>query len=421
MDLFVYIAVSFTAIVIVSPRHMDSAAFLKATKESDVRAHFLRLKDEEKNDRVNEEANVIEEANEMDNAYRDGDEEGYGHANEMDKEVGGIANKINGNANEMDEYLNETSEEANKIDRNAKRMEQDANDEADGDANEETNEKANTDENAGECGKKGSALPLSGSRITDVTEASYGEFPWQVSLRFGRYGHICGGTLIGNQYVLCAAYCFVQTDNANAYTVRVGEHSLTELDGAQNDFAVAEVHVHDRYNQFKTFNNDIALLKLRSPVDFSGPYAGPACLPTAGKDYRGSQNCIFSGWGLQSVRQGVRQSQTHSDRLQKVTGRIWGAPELLRQYGQHPDHVVGFGEPDRWSACNGDSGGPLVCVNGSGAYDVVGVFSLGPETCSGKPGVFTEVSAYRDWLSAKSGGSIPAPAPAPAPARHQIE
>ena len=43
----------------------------------------------------------------------------------------------------------------------------------------------------------------------------------------------------------------------------------------------------------------------------------------------------------------------------------------------------------------GDSGGPLVCNNGSGAYDVIGVVSFGPGTCSGKPGVFTEVSAYR--------------------------
>merc|ERR1712198_619166 len=78
-------------------------------------------------------------------------------------------------------------------------------------------------------------------------------------------------------------------------------------------------------------------------------------------------------------------------------GRIWGARELLRQYYQLPDHVVGFGEPGRWSACMGDSGGPLVCNNGFGAYDVIGIVSFGHGTCSGKPGVFTEVSQYRGW------------------------
>merc|ERR1719383_1021901 len=130
-------------------------------------------------------------------------------------------------------------------------------------------------------------------------------------------------------------------------------------------------------------------MKLAQPVDFSGPYAGPACMPAAGKDYRGAQNCMLSGWGLVK-----RYPQTLADRLQKVTGKIWGARELLRQYWSLPDYVVGFGEPSQgWSACMGDSGGPLVCPNGSG-------------TCSGKPGVFTEVSQYRGWLSAKSNGAI---------------
>jgi len=248
-----------------------------------------------------------------------------------------------------------------------------------------------------QCGKKGS-----GSRIINGVDAGHGEFPWQISLRFGRYGHICGGTLIGNQYVLCAAHCFGQTKNPNSYTVRVGEWYLKRGDGTEKDHAVAEVHVHERYNWPKQFNNDIAIMKLKTPVDFSGPYAGPACMPAAGKDYRGHQNCMLSGWGLVK-----RWPQTLADRLQKVTGKIWTARDLLRQYYSLPDHVVGFGEPSKgWSACMGDSGGPLICPNGSGAYDVIGVVSFGPGTCSGKPGVFTEVSAYRDWLSAKSGGAI---------------
>merc|ERR1712221_48064 len=196
-----------------------------------------------------------------------------------------------------------------------------------------------------QCGKKGS-----GSRIINGVDAGHGEFPWQISLRFGRYGHICGGTLIGHQYVLCAAHCFGQTKNPAAYTVRVGEWYLKRGDGTEKDFRVSEVHVHESYNRPKQFNNDIALMKLATPVDFSGPYAGPACLAPAGKYYRGTQNCMLSGWGLVK-----RYPQTLADRLQKVTGRIWGARELLRQYWSLPDHVVGFGEPSKgWSACMGD-------------------------------------------------------------------
>ena len=43
------------------------------------------------------------------------------------------------------------------------------------------------------CGMKGGER-----RIINGVDAGHGEFPWQISLRFGRYGHICGGTLIGN-------------------------------------------------------------------------------------------------------------------------------------------------------------------------------------------------------------------------------
>merc|ERR1711890_129940 len=142
------------------------------------------------------------------------------------------------------------------------------------------------------CGKKGS-----GSRIINGVDAGHGEFPWQISLRFGRYGHICGGTLIGKQHVLCAAHCFGQTKNPNSYTVRVGEWHLKRRDGSEEDHAVSEVHVHERYNYPKQFNNDIAIMKLKNPVDLSGPYAGLACMPAAGKDYRGHSECQLSGWG----------------------------------------------------------------------------------------------------------------------------
>merc|ERR1712042_250609 len=73
---------------------------------------------------------------------------------------------------------------------------------------------------------------------------------------------------------------------------------MGQQDGTEKDHAVSEVHVHERYNSPKQFNNDIALMKLAKPVDFSGPYAGPACLPPAGKDYQMTWNCFMTGWGL---------------------------------------------------------------------------------------------------------------------------
>merc|ERR1711911_163703 len=84
------------------------------------------------------------------------------------------------------------------------------------------------------CGKKGS-----GSRIINGVDAGHGEFPWQISLRFRSYGHICGGTLLNNQYVLCAAHCFGQSKRPSDYKVRVGEWYLKNSDGTEVDHKVS--------------------------------------------------------------------------------------------------------------------------------------------------------------------------------------
>ena len=55
-----------------------------------------------------------------------------------------------------------------------------------------------------------------------------------------------------------------------------------EDDGTEEDFSIAELHIHEdfgspykkQYPHYFHFNNDIALVKLTKPVDFSGPYAG---------------------------------------------------------------------------------------------------------------------------------------------------
>jgi len=254
------------------------------------------------------------------------------------------------------------------------------------------------------CGKKGD-----GSRIVNGKDAGHGEFPWQISLRVlgDNEHHICGGTLIANQWVLCAAHCFSGKMNPDpsGYKVRVGEWFLKQDDGTEKDISISNIWVHEGYNDGPAFNNDISLFKLSEPVDFSGPYAGTACLPAIGKDYRGTQDCMLSGWGLIK-----RKPKTRANQLQKIDGMIWAQRKLERAYWtlDLPDHVIGFGDlKHHWSSCMGDSGGPLVCPNGSGAYDVVGVVSFGPDSCSGKkPGVYTEVSAYREWISQKSGGAI---------------
>ena len=64
--------------------------------------------------------------------------------------------------------------------------------------------------------------------------------------------------------------------------VRVGEWHLEKDDDTEIDFAVSQVHIHENYGSPKRFSNDIALIELAEPVDFSSPYAGQSTVEIFG-------------------------------------------------------------------------------------------------------------------------------------------
>ena len=67
------------------------------------------------------------------------------------------------------------------------------------------------------CGNK----PF-GSRIVGGEEASPNSWPWQVSLRYnGR--HICGASLLNEDWVLSAAHCVDHSSDPNRYTLALGK------------------------------------------------------------------------------------------------------------------------------------------------------------------------------------------------------
>ena len=68
------------------------------------------------------------------------------------------------------------------------------------------------------------------SRVVGGENASKHSWPWQVSLRVfyrGNLAHICGGSLIDNEWVVTASHCVVNMDDTvnkpDLFTVVVGE------------------------------------------------------------------------------------------------------------------------------------------------------------------------------------------------------
>ena len=69
------------------------------------------------------------------------------------------------------------------------------------------------------CGKK----PFS-ARVVNGENAAPHAWPWQISLRVnGR--HICGGSLIKNDWVVTAAHCVYRNPRPSGYTVVVGRYN----------------------------------------------------------------------------------------------------------------------------------------------------------------------------------------------------
>lgn len=65
------------------------------------------------------------------------------------------------------------------------------------------------------------------------------------------------------------------------FQVLLGAHNVTSKDGTK--VGLKNAWVHKGFDIF-TFNNDIAVLELKNPVEFS-PKISAVCLPETGKNF----------------------------------------------------------------------------------------------------------------------------------------
>lgn len=120
---------------------------------------------------------------------------------------------------------------------------------------------------------------------------------WIVSLRLhGK--HFCGGTILNERFIITAAHCLMEEMNVTSnLTICAGIDHLEDV--CSQTLLVANVTVHHGYAR-KTFVNDIALLQLATPIDFSDPFVGRICLPntTHPEEYPATGTYVVAaGWG----------------------------------------------------------------------------------------------------------------------------
>ncbi|XP_072042750.1 trypsin-1-like [Amphiura filiformis] len=254
------------------------------------------------------------------------------------------------------------------------------------------------------CGKQ-SIVPVL-PYIVGGTEAVKGSWPWQANLRAESkwnptgYYQFCGGTLINNQWILTAGHCWFGTkerDLPEKYRIGLGFH---HADG-DGDEDVGELHIvsklfmHEGYND-NTLANDIALLKLASPVTFND-HISPACLPSAPVQSACTTDSIITGWGdtedPNNVPDYLQQVQVPYIPTETCNQRTWYNGEVF-------DEMFCAGYADGGvDTCQGDSGGPLVCKEADGNYYVHGITSWGYGCADPRnPGVYTRTAYFRAWI-----------------------
>ncbi|KAM4616005.1 tissue-type plasminogen activator [Polymixia lowei] len=246
------------------------------------------------------------------------------------------------------------------------------------------------------------AFRMFGGRESDITEQ-----PWQAAInvyrpRHKKHLHLCGGILIDSCWVLSAAHCFEEGYEPSELQVVLGRTFRKQNSTSEQIFEVENFWVHKKFNA-ETFDNDIALLKLKSDIGIcavNAPEVLPACLPEPGLVLPDWTECEISGYGKDK-----EFSAEYSERVKRGYVRLWPqercVPDVLSGRTITTNMLCAGDTRGLDDACKGDSGGPLVCSS-NGRMTLMGVISWG-DGCGqkDKPGVYTRVTHYIDWINGK--------------------
>ncbi|KAF1479216.1 Transmembrane protease serine 11E, partial [Eudyptes chrysocome] len=250
------------------------------------------------------------------------------------------------------------------------------------------------------CGIRRQTFSFTGvERIIGGQRARDGEWPWQASIQLDGT-HRCGASVISNKWLVTAAHCFRGARDPRRWTASFG---ILLRPPKQKKF-IRRIIIHERYSNF-VFDHeyDVAVVELASAIEFTSDVHS-VCLPEASHVFPENTSCFVTGWGaLENDGECYSVNQLRQAEVKIISTAICNRRQVYGGAVTPGMLCAGYLE-GQVDACQGDSGGPLVHANSRGIWYLVGIVSWGDECGKpNKPGVYTRVTYYRNWINSKTG------------------
>lgn len=240
------------------------------------------------------------------------------------------------------------------------------------------------------------------TRIFNGFNSTRGQFSHQALLLISLEKHrstVCGGSLISNHWILTAASCVYQIRSIEVHLGAFKTNHFREEGRIIRYAYPSSITVYPYYVSDLALN-DIALLRLEEPVEFSDNIQ-PIALPKSGEYYHDAQ-AIASGFGLQNttevyaapILQWAPFSTINNLRCAGFFNNIVSTMVL------RPSILCAIGLRNA-SVCLGDGGGPLI----NRERVLIGITSfVSTSGCHlGYPSTFTRVTYFLEWIGEVTG------------------